>query len=237
MLRVSPPFRILVIGDSLSLHRSRDGQTLDETWPWQVKSAVPGAEVWVRSQPASLVQAAVAEIRLFESSLHLFDLVIVQAGITDSCPRPLAHWSHRLLGHVANGALQRLINRHYALLLRLRRKSWTSPADFRAALTDIAARVTPRTRLMFVPIVPPCKKLSAKVPGVGEAVDRYNAIIREVQATHACGRVTCLTDFGTSCSAECVLDDGHHLNARGHELLAELIARAIATRAPMARAA
>ena len=225
--------RILVVGDSLAFHRPWEGQTLDQCWPWLLKTRLPGADVWVRSEPASLVERAVVEVRFFESSLALFDLVIVQCGITDSCPRPIPYWLHCALGRMWDGKPQKFINRKYRSLLRFHHKSWTSEKKFRLSLAEIVSRVTPTSRVLFLPIVKPCKHLTAKAPGVSDAVGRYNSIIREVGGH---GRV--LNDFHRICTEEYVLDDGHHLNASGHRLLADHIINALADDSlPLSRAA
>jgi lysophospholipase L1-like esterase len=220
--------RILIVGDSLSFNREHTGQGLEECWPWLLKTSMPGADVWVRSEPASLIDAALAQVRLFESSLALFDGVIVQSGISDSCPRPIPHWLHLILGRLGNGKLQRLVNRNYRLLLRFASNSWTSEEKFRKTLLDIVTRVTPTSTVLFVPIVRPCKKLTAKVPGSARAADRYNAIIHDVCEEHGAGRALVLSDFEDACSEDHVLDDGHHLNALGHRLLADQIVEVLA---------
>ena len=231
------PRRILILGDSLAFHRARDGQRLEECWPWLLKAQLRTADIWVRSEPAGLIHRTLAQVRLFGSSLDLFDMVIVQAGITDSCPRPIPYWLHLFLGRLGDGWLQRFVNRHYRLLLRARRQTWTSEDKFRTTLVQILEAVTPTSTLVFVPIVRPCKKLAAKAPGAAVTAERYNTIIRTVTETYGSGSARVLDDFAAACSADFVLDDGHHLNAAGHRLLADQLALCLAQTPRLAIAA
>jgi hypothetical protein len=227
--------RILIVGDSLSFTFA--GQTLDQCWHWLLKTSLPQSDVWVRAEPDSRVDTVLAQLRLFQSSLFLFDLVIVQSGIVDSCPRPMPYWVHRFLYKLGNQTLKRLINRNYQTLLHFRRKSWTSEARFRTVVTDIVERVIPTSTVLFIPIVRPCNRLLWKAPTSVAATERYNAIVRETCEAHGAGRAHVLSGFNATCTGEFVLADGHHLTAAGHRMLADHITAFCEDAAPRARAA
>jgi lysophospholipase L1-like esterase len=222
--------RILVVGDSLALHRAPAGQSLDQTWPWQLKLLFRDADVWVRSEPGALVNRVLEQLACFEGSLELFDLVIVQAGINDACPRPMPYALHRLFGWFGHRGLQKAIRRNYARLLKLYSRPWTSETNYRTQLCRIVATVrdaSPSTRVLVVPMPRPCKNLVKKIPGSPAAVERYNRIIDEVVTESGSDTVAALAAFVDDCSDEFILADGHHLTAGGHRLLAEHISRFI----------
>jgi lysophospholipase L1-like esterase len=222
--------RILIVGDSGAFHRARFGQLLEQAWPWQLRLRFPQADLWVRSQPGCLVDKVVEQVALFGASLALFDFVIVQVGVGDSCPRPLPLVMWNVLRWLGGMRLGKLINQHYPMLLRFYHRSWTSESVFRNSLLSIRTQVhaaSTSTRVLFIPIVPPCKHLAAMSAGAYAAAQRYNEIIHEVARAPIGGSAAVLDDFLDECSEDFILEDGHHLTPAGHALLATHVNRAV----------
>jgi lysophospholipase L1-like esterase len=222
--------RVLIVGDSGAFHRARFGQSLEQAWPWQLRLMSPKTELWVRSQPGCLVDKVVEQVALFGTSLAVFDFVIVQVGVGDSCPRPLPLVVWDVLRWLGGMKLGKWINQHYPVLLRFYHRSWTSESAFRNSLLNIRVQVhaaSSSTRVLFIPIVPPCKHLAAMSARAYTAAGRYNQIIHEVAGAPIGGSATVLDDFLQECSEDFILEDGHHLTPAGHALLAKHVNRAV----------
>lgn len=216
--------RILIVGDSLAFHRPPFGQKLEECWPLKLKELVPQADVWVRSRPAILVKKVVEEFAQFEDSLYLFDYVVVQSGINDSCPRPMPHFMHVFLGWIGSQFLKKVINKNYKILLKIYCRCWTSEKKYRERLqnlVDRAAKANSKLKVLFVPILPSCKSLAEKVPQSVNSIPRYNSIIEELCSSAPNAKF--LKKFSLALNEDLIIEDGHHLNATGHHLLAKHI--------------
>jgi hypothetical protein len=217
---------ILVLGDSLAYPRAHKGQKICETWPALVQSYSSDTYLWNRSYPASTSHDILVNMQqlMFYCRLDYpqIDLTVVQVGICDATPRDLPRAFESLLSVLPRGAT-RIGNMIIALLklFRIRQKPWVSIGDFENNICKIADNALIISKeVVFISIAPPCHFLLINRPGLDKDVLRYNLAIK-----HAIlNKPTCtLIDPLPIDASDCLLEDGHHLTSRGHQLIAKNI--------------
>jgi len=213
--------RILILGDSLSLPRPRNGQPLPTTWPILLKEQIPQVELWLRAHTRFTITDVLRELGFFTDSLTEFDALIVQSGIVDCAPRPYPQLVAKLLDAAVGMPTFRKIERFtHEHLLWCYRRAWVSPRAFACSiqnLVHIAHQHNPSLKVIFVPIAPPMRSIVRMLPGIDTAASRYNDILRTTAA-----KLSCVTIDPFSCAdpSSITIEDGHHLSCLGHRLVA-----------------
>ena len=234
--------RVLILGDSLPFPRPHKGQPVDVTWPSLIKAQMPGTDVWLRATPRSCILDVIKELFFFTDSLPDFDLIIVQTGIVDCAPRPYPRWIYKFLETFLGMAKLRKIERFsHDHLLWLYGHPWVGQNLFAKAIRQIVETVherNPALTTLFVPIAPPTRTIVQTLPGIDHAAALYNKILeRETRALSEEFPCRCVQPFANSDQFEITIEDGHHLSASGHRLIAEALVASIETIKSLANAA
>lgn len=233
--------KVLVLGDSLPAPRPRRGLPLETTWPALLREHTPELDVWQRARPRACSIDVLAEFKLFTESLDRFDTVIVQTGIVDCVPRPYPRWFIKIFEIFASFEQLRAFDRaaHQRFLWAWGRP-WVPAAEYKANLAQLIREATsanPNLKVVLIPIAPPTRRMLTEFRGIEVIVARYNQILRELAVEHG-DAVRTLDSFSGQDPLALTLDDGHHLTALGHELIAaDIIGQLPAeSRPPMALA-
>lgn len=225
--------RILVLGDSLAMPRPRQGQTLDDVWPMRLGERIPGAEVILRARNIATTFEVLQEFGWFSESLDCIDAIVLQVGIVDANPRPFPFLVQRFIAAFASRSVQRWINKHVYRLKFLPWRPWTSERQFRERIEEIlrvSMRSNPRIRIALLKIAPAGGHMVQIIKGSAESVARYNAIIDEIGAAPEFRACLSIADPYSSSPLpvnEIIIEDGHHLSKKGHELARDAVASAL----------
>lgn len=223
--------KILVLGDSLAFPRHTKGQSLEHAWPDLVANRIPGSVLWQRARAANMSSGVLDEARelnFFFGDTVPFDVVVVQVGIVDCCPRPVPASVLRFLrGFTAGVRIAAMIDKHHGFLVRLRARPWIAAPVFAANVAGaVAALRKLAPRLILLAIAPPRHHLLENAPGVEGQVRLYNQVLRRVVEQHPRGTLF-VDPYSDSNPDLLVLADGHHLTAKGHASVASALVAAL----------
>lgn len=226
--RSNRPPRALILGDSLGAPRPHRGQKLEITWPVLLKQRFPDVDIWQRCRPGSMSDAVRKEYNLFSDSLDGFDLLTIQVGIGDCCPRPYPYWFEQLIQTYAWKNLHQRLNSLYPLLLRFRARQWIDRAEFvnniRFMIDTTLAR-RPTMAIRVVVIGTPCHDFVRKARHVASCAADYNAALATLCRSYACEANVALIDpYSEFVPEDLFIADGHHLTELGHRAVADALA-------------
>lgn len=222
MISITEPsvnMKILIVGDSLVFGRRKHGIGLTDTWPGILASC--GHEVHIRARGGSGIDDVAKEL---ETLYHYyggscnedeFDICIIQCGIVDATPRLISKNQSALL--LKLGLPSHLINRVNSArpVIKVLGQPNQSSQDFFALYgesVDSALRYC--SQVVAVPIAPPFHYLVKNCGDFANIVAEFNRRIKDLP------RVDCID---ISFDGSMFLDDGHHLNKKGHKIIASSI--------------
>lgn len=220
--------RLLILGDSLTFARPAHRINFDDTWPAFLEGT--GYRVHHRGQGGintSDLRKSISSLVNYWAPLDCdehrpFAFCVIQVGIVDCTPRLLSAEVGRLLDQFPVGArIKRRLSRNRMLNSRFGRP-WTSLNSFAANILDIdsmLARVC--DRVLWVEIAPPCRNLLRNAGDFTRLVEAYNSELEKVAGRRL------VKPYRGRDAADFILEDGHHLNADGHRLVAESVSRVL----------
>lgn len=215
--------RILILGDSLACPMPRRGQPLEATWPALLRRTAPDMDIWHRARPRWCSLDVLAEFGLFTDSLSRFDALIVQVGIVDCGPRPYSYRLFKILEQcMSYERMRRLDSLAHRKFLWLRNRPWVTREQFKQNLAHIittCAERNPALHVVFVPILPPTRRLLDLLPGIAQSAADYNKVFPELEREHP-ETMHALDPFSGQDPLQLTVEDGQHLTCLGHELIA-----------------
>jgi lysophospholipase L1-like esterase len=219
--------RILLLGDSLGVPRPYRGQPIDATWPVLLKLKFTSLDIWQRCRAASYSHDILKEFHCFSDSISAFDLVVVQVGIGDCCPRPFPLFFHYIFQTCLSAKANKKINSWYPFLQKIRSKPWISVDLYirrMKEIADLTLERNPNASVVFIRIGTPCHGLLAKAPGVERYVERYNSALEQLCRSYGeHSRVSYLDPYLGYETEKLFIDDGHHLTVLGHQAVAKAL--------------
>jgi len=164
------------------------------------------------------------------------DVLIIHCGIVDCAPRPVPRWLRRRIPKLPAPLRKRTIkflHDHRARILRST-GGWQqlNPREFRlfcGRLLEESANGF--SRVYVLNIAPTNQATETRSPGFTGAINEYNTIIAEIVSGLARDNVFLINVHELlSCDPEqinqlIVAEDGHHITALTHRLLAETITK------------
>ncbi len=199
--------KILFLTDSLSLPREENGQVVkyEETYlsilrkefPEMliVDSAIGGATIWDLFR------------QIFYYKYFEPDLVIIQCGIVDCAPRAFTEFEKKILNRLGIRAkgLTSFLRRYRGLKRTSRVKFEKTAIKIKNEFSNIP--------VYAIGILPASLEYEKKVPGIENSIAIYNQILKgHFHFIESCGF-----------PMEGILNDHHHLNKYGHEVIADNI--------------
>ena len=221
--------------------RPHRGQRLEVTWPALLKQAFPQVDLWQRCRPGSMSNEVLKEYNLFSDSIDSFQLLLIQVGIGDCCPRPYSLWLEQFIKTYGFRRLQQKLNALYPFLLRFRSKQWISRDQFvrnLRCMIDTTRQRNPGAAICVVSIGTPCRKLVNRIKDAATHAAVYNAALANLcQSYGPASGVTLVNPYQGHEPEDLFIADGHHLTQLGHQAVARSLEdhlRTLAARAPRA---
>jgi len=159
---------------------------------------------------------------------HRPTAIVIQVGIVDCAPRPLAFWERELLSHVRPDRLRNRIvaflHEHRAAIIARRRLIQSTPLpEFTQSLERLAERCLSATsHVAALPIFPATSEVLARNPLLRSEIDKYNDAMRRWSERLRFFEVK-ETVGETPIESLAATPESVHLNQRGHELVAEAL--------------
>ena len=149
------------------------------------------------------------------------DIIICQIGIVDACRRAFSKRFIRLVSVVR--PLSMLVNsfakKYHRFLTSVRDIHYASEPVFQKKIESI---VSYAGEVIFVSIAPPGDFLEKQVYNVTSDIEKYNGIIDDVCNKH--DSCVVIDPFRQGeVSKEFLLEDGHHLNEYGEEIVFSMV--------------
>lgn len=210
----------MIIGDSVPLPRSFEpgSPQVHETWPVLLAAQMPNMH-WIVNCRGG--RSIVEVDQLLKTVAHYYrpQVIVLSVGIVDCPYRALTQQEFDLIQRVPflSRLLQPVVRRNHLKLTEARQVAYTAPAIFRAALQQ-AARFCNRINaaLIYTQILPPGKHMRDVSFAISNNVAAYNRIAADVLLPE---QIVNFTNLARRID-ELILEDGHHLNAKGHAVFA-----------------
>jgi hypothetical protein len=209
--------KILIISDSLGLPReSPEVLAYEETWCYRLKSVAECHQCSIGGGTIDQLSSQLNYLKMYKP-----DLVIVQSGIVDCCPRALSKTENYLINkYWISRKIMGWSSKRILKLLRKRGKTYTNKKEFKKHIQVFNRKFG--EAVFWVSIVEGNEEYEKKVPGVSKKILEYNDIISEENN----GRVISLKGIST----DFVMSDLHHLNSKGHQFLFNEVRKIIQTK-------
>lgn len=209
---------ILVLGDSLPFGRPNHGICRDKTWPYLLHREL-NAHLCMRARGGATSIDVLAEANSLASywfgslQARRFDVALVQVGIVDACPRLVPKRLHSYASRIPGFPhLERLKWLHHVV-----GSPWVSSKRFIQTINKIDSLLNRLARrVLFVEIAMPDHYLKENVGDFSGVISlRNNLMLKSLSHSRF---VDC---WGGVAVSQFLLPDGHHLNERGHQVVAQ----------------
>ncbi len=233
---------IRVYGDSLSLPRTDEKleyhQTYAELLATRWRQCLPGTSVYLYNRSFTGANAS-SIYETYRSDTFFFgrpggDIGIIQCGVVDCAPRPIAGWARDILSRAPDqirNSIVRLLHNYRASILTSGFVWQTVPppsfAKFFAKLLALAAPDFPR--LYVLNIAPTNSETESHSPGFSASIDLYNSLIAKTIKATTFQNITLIDVHKAIATASNGIEryishlDGHHITPDAHRLYADLI--------------
>lgn len=201
--------RVFILTDSLGCPRKEI--KINETWVDKLLNARADSEIFFTYCKPGLEAKVidVGYIKAFEP-----DIMICQFGIVDACKRALSRREFKLISffpYIRDWVHSFCKKNHY-ILTKYRKIHYTPLAKFREMIKTLVDSM-PNTEIYFLEIAPPGPFLLDTVFGVDDDVKKYNDVLKKTCQQN----VTFVSLYDNE--TDYLLDDGHHLNIKGNDLV------------------
>ncbi|MCO5949298.1 SGNH/GDSL hydrolase family protein [Mucilaginibacter flavidus] len=209
---------ITIIGDSLAYNRP-DGLDNNLRWPALLKEKLPGYQI----NNLSLGSSTSDRFRKVGALLSDTDILIVQIGIVDCAPRLFTMLENKIIARLPSFISKRIIAQVKKKRTQSTNRSYVKPEIFERNLLELFNTFA-RKVVLYVKILPAGKRFVSLNPTIQSAITQYNAIIDKCAKDY---KHVHLIDLKLNDIDDYTLEDGYHLNAKGHLLISELITAAV----------
>lgn len=205
--------RLVILTDSLGC--PRDEVAVDMTWVDRFIRAYGNEYIVYTQCKHGLSSSSIDWDYILELNP---DIIIVQLGIVDACRRAFPRLLRSLLNRfppVLSNPIFRFASHHHFELTKLfefRINSYSSFIDSAEKLTEISSEKT-----IFLSIAKPGDFLIAKTYSVDSDVCKFNVGLKCVCDGSEGGQF--IDPYGDIEKKLYLLEDGHHLNTFGHDLV------------------
>lgn len=159
------------------------------------------------------------------------DYHIIHLGIVDCAPRLFTRGEQRLLGVMPfRRIIIRFASKHRYFLTKTFPKVYVRKDVFARKYRDLLEAIlqkTPTKKIFLINLAATKPRNIGRSYGIERNIQDYNAVIAGI-ASEFPGRIHLIDLFAmTQVDPSLAFDDGIHLTAKGHEVLAETISRLI----------
>ena len=224
---------INILGNSLALASPKQGLFYRDTYAFRLGRDL-GLENTVvnRARRNMTVVEQIRDINA-EDDIHYIqaDYHIVHLGIVDCAPRLFTRGDQRLLGVMPfRRIIIRFASKHRFFLTKIFPKVYVRKDVFARKYRDLLEAIlqkTPTKKIFLINLAATKPRNIGRSYGIERNIQDYNAFIAGI-ASEIPDRVRLIDLFAmTQVDPSLVFDDGIHLTAKGHEVLAETISRLI----------
>lgn len=212
---------VLFITDSLGLPRSSPELVSDdEVWPYQLSDTFKGECDFRFFMINGLNTSLLSQYCSDHLLAYKPDIVILQIGIVDCCPRALAKKELLIAKNLPkpiSRVVHKLVKKYHKQIIIKRKIRYVTPEAYQDNLHKLK-NLFSTSEFIVVPIAPATDEYAQKIPMLEESISLYNAIKKSV--------------FQDALLTECYegydkntlfLSDHHHLTARGHAAVYESV--------------
>ena len=198
---------ILIITDSVSLPRKtkRGYVKWEDTYYNKLKLEFPRYEFIYLAIGGATILDLCNQLNYYD--ILKPDVVILQCGIVDCCPRAFSQFEKQI---IKKFKLSRLSKPFVKFLRKYRALKYVPLAKYEAALLEIKEKLNP-SHFFSLSIIKAQKKYELTLKGISKNIRDYNNILK---------KHTKLIDL-SSLPVEGILDDYHHINELGHDYIKE----------------
>ncbi len=215
--------KIVILGDSLGL--PREELKFEETYPYLLQSKLFN-DFQVISKHKRANDSKMQSFSLYDDvELYKPDIVIVHLGIVDCAPR-LFYRKEKILFSYINKIVPiiKIMSKHRFFLTKYLPKVYVNQSEYEKNILKIIHFLEERDiKIILVGITSTNLKNSEKSFSYDENIKRYNSILEKIVEDKKKIDFIDMYQYGE----DILLEDGHHLNANGSELLATEIAKII----------
>ncbi len=203
---------MLLLTDSLGM--PRENIPLEKTWVYKVIKKFGTKNIIFTFSRRGLTSD---EIKNNSKDIFVYynpDIVIAQFGIVDCTRRVLP----KRLRFIARGYIRKFIQKYHYAITKLYTLRYVSHNKFKENIllfNNLAAQQG--TTIIYIKISPPGEYLKKKVFKIEDDVRTYNELI--ISSSKNFKNVIVIDPYKNHKPEEFLLDDGHHLNEFGHELV------------------
>jgi hypothetical protein len=225
--------KVVLLGDSLSFSRIHKGQKFEDSWPYILAKDIDFSTFWNRAKGGSTtldVLRDLTDLIGYYGESHVFDLIVVQVGIVDCCPRSIPRKLRPISDFIVNTPLvgSKLgfwFNKFYSLISPKIRINYPyiGPAEFKKNMDAIVEKsMLLAKNVILINIAKPDYYLVENALGVLDRWLKYSQIVNKTAVRFSAKVIEFPND-----TSNFLLPDGHHLTCDGHRFLANKIKLAI----------
>ena len=197
--------RILFLTDSLSLPRESEKENVsyEDTYVSKLRKRFPECTIADSAIGGATIKDLYGQVFYYKSFKP--DIVIIQSGIVDCAPRAYRNFGKKVL--VKLGLISKLkgLTR---FLRKYRGYTLTKPSKFDSFLKRMRADFS-ESKFYSLGILEASDEYEKKVPNIKRNIRRYNDLLK-VNSTFI---------DNSDIPFEAIMDDHHHLNSKGHQLI------------------
>lgn len=208
--------KALIIGDSLAAQRPDDDLDEKERWPY-LFSKETNLSIINLSKGFSTTQKLGEEASI--NAAKKVDKVIIQLGVVDCAPRRFRRWEMQIIYKFPAVIQKKLIS-----FLKNRRtqsleKCYVNPIQFKENIVNFISQI--KAPVLYIHILPASGNLKIANPQITSAITQYNKIVSSLSETH---KNLLQINFSEEEVMNYTLEDGYHLNRKGHIEIAKRLA-------------
>lgn len=141
------------------------------------------------------------------------DLVIIQIGIVDACRRVMSEKIEVIVKKIPliRGIMHKLSKKYHYQLTKLFNIHYASISDFESVFTKLLTRTS--SKIIYCAIAPAGDYLKSRTYDVVNDINKYNGVVKHINSD----RIIFINPWNDN--QDFLLEDGHHLNEKGMELV------------------
>jgi len=227
------PIIINILGNSLAIPSPKQGLFYRDTYAYRISAELGIKNIVVnRANRNMTVVDQTCDINIEDDLDHIqADYHVIHLGIVDCAPRLFTRGEQRLLGVMPfRRIIIRFASKHRYFLTKTFPKVYVRKDVFARKYRDLLEAIlqkTPTKKIFLINLAATKPRNIGRSYGIEHNIRDYNAVIAEI-AGEIPDRVRLIDLFAmTQADPSLVFDDGIHLTAKGHEVLAEMISHFI----------
>lgn len=229
MKSVSINSRIVIIGDSIVMPRLENDVAYELTYAYRLKQLLPDCEVISRARRSNDTQKQTCRQAIYDDiEVFLPNIVILQLGIVDCAPRlfgKLQSLALNVLPNILSSRIIRLCSKYRYILTKRFPKVYVPYPAFKKNLNTLFIQLEKQKCIVVcVSIASTSEENRKKSYNFDENIRKYNRVLKNYCSNY---NAHYLDFYSATRTENFLLDDGIHINIKGHEFLSKEISQII----------